>query len=185
MTYSLQQRTTLLELARYSIAQGLAMGKALSINTQDYEADLQQARASFVTLHLHGQLRGCIGNLQASRPLVEDVTQNAFAAAFRDPRFSPLAHAELDELQISISVLSPAEPMVFNGEQDLIQQLTPGIDGLILQEGGNRGTFLPAVWEQLPDPGQFLQQLKLKAGLATDYWSDTLQVSRYRTEVIE
>lgn len=185
MSYSLQQRLTLLELARYSIAQGLATGQALSVNTQDYEPELQQSRACFVTLHLGGKLRGCIGNLQASRSLVDDVNHNAFAAAFRDPRFPPLQHAELDDLAISISVLTPAKPMSFVSELDLIQQLEPGVDGLILKEGSRRGTFLPSVWEQLPTPQQFMQHLKQKAGLPVDYWSETLEISRYHTEVIE
>ncbi len=185
MSYSPQQRLTLLGLARYSIAQGLATGKVSAINIQDYDSELQQPRACFVTLHLNGQLRGCIGSLQASRSLVDDVNHNAFAAAFRDPRFRPLQHAELDDLAISISVLTPPEAMSFTSEQDLIRQLQPGIDGLILREGHHRGTFLPAVWEQLATPQQFLQHLKQKAGLPADYWSDTLQMSRYRTEMIE
>jgi uncharacterized protein len=185
MSYSAQQRQTLLELAHYSIAQGLATKKALVINHSDYDPELQLERACFVTLHLNGQLRGCIGSLQARRSLVDDVAENAFAAAFRDPRFNPLQPSELASLNISISVLTAAEPMSFNSEEDLIQQLKPDIDGLILQDGNRRGTFLPSVWEQLPTPREFLQHLKHKAGLPADYWSDTLQVSRYTTEIIE
>lgn len=185
MSYSPQQRQILLGLARDSIAYGLANSTALKINLQDYADELQQQRASFVTLQLNHQLRGCIGNLQASRPLVVDVCENAYAAAFRDPRFNPLKQSELAKLQISISVLTPAEPVRFNSEQDLIQQLKPGIDGLILSEGYQRGTFLPSVWEQLPKAQDFLKHLKQKAGLPSDYWSDTIQVSRYAAEKIE
>lgn len=185
MSYSQQQRLTLLELARDAIAHGVDHGRALSIDTKDYDSELQQPRASFVTLHKNGQLRGCIGSLQASRSLVVDVSENAYAAAFRDPRFNPMDRSELDSLHISISVLTPAEAMSFKSEQDLIQQLKPDIDGLILEEGNKRGTFLPAVWEQLPKAEEFLQHLKLKAGLTTDYWSDSIKISRYSAEKIE
>jgi uncharacterized protein len=185
MSYSPQQRLILLALARDSIANGIQSSKALQINPLDYDAELQLLRASFVTLQKNNQLRGCIGNLQASRSLVVDVCENAYAAAFRDPRFDPVKPSELDKLQISISVLTPAEVMSFKSEQDLIQQIQPGIDGLILQEGYNRGTFLPAVWEQLPKAEEFLQHLKLKAGLPADYWSESIQISRYGAEKIE
>jgi len=105
-------------------------------------------------------------------------------AAFRDPRFPPLAADEFDELDIHLSILTPAEPVSFTSEQELITQLQPGIDGLILEEGHRRGTFLPSVWEQLPEPQQFLRHLKQKAGLSPDYWSENIRISRYRTEMI-
>lgn len=179
------QKQILLQLARDSISNGLKRGKPLSVQVDDYEADLQQARACFVTLHKDGQLRGCIGNLEALRPLVKDVSENAYAAAFRDPRFNPLSDNEFNQLSISISILTPTTDMSFDSEQDLIKQIKPHVDGLILQEGPRRGTFLPTVWEQLPEPKQFLQHLKLKAGLTTDYWSDTIRISRYQTESFE
>ena len=138
-----------------------------------------------MTLKYAGSLRGCIGTLQAIRPLVADVNENAYAAAFRDPRFTPLSHRELSELHISISILSSPEPIRFFSEQDLIGQLRVGIDGLILEEEHHRGTFLPAVWETLPDPRAFLAQLKIKAGLHPGYWSSTLRIYRYQTEVIQ
>jgi uncharacterized protein len=185
MSYSPQQRLTLLELARDSIAHGIKSGTPLNINPQHYDAELQQQRCCFVTLKKNNELRGCIGSLQASRSLVVDVCENAYAAAFRDPRFNALNQSELDDLQISISVLTPAQEMSFDSEQDLIQQIRPGIDGLILEEGYKRGTFLPAVWEQLPTTEEFLRHLKLKAGLPADYWSDSIQVSRYAAEKIE
>ena len=139
-------------------------------------------RASFVTLHRQGELRGCIGHLEGVQPLVVDVAENAFAAAFRDPRFPPLAEPELAGLALHISVLTPATELEFESEQDLVAQLRPGIDGLILQEGAARGTFLPSVWESLPDPHQFLAQLKRKAGLPSDHWSERIRVFRYETE---
>jgi AmmeMemoRadiSam system protein A len=138
--------------------------------------------STFVTLHLDGQLRGCIGSLEAHRPLAEDVAANAFAAAFRDPRFPPVSRAEAARLALEISVLSPAEPMHFRSEADLLAQLRPGIDGLILSDLGRRGTFLPSVWSQLPAARDFLVHLKHKAGLPADHWSATLSVERYTTE---
>lgn len=183
--YNSTQRECLLGLARQSILTGLENGKALKISISDYDDSLQQARASFVTLHRNGQLRGCIGSLEAHRPLVEDVVRNAYAAAFTDPRFKALQKNEYDKLELSISVLTPAEELAFDSQQDLIQQLRPGKDGLILQDGKHKGTFLPAVWEQLPSAESFLRHLKVKAGLNADYWSDTIRVSRYYTESFE
>jgi uncharacterized protein len=179
-----EQQQTLLKIAKDSIQHGLTTGTPLSVNLADYSAELTLQRATFVTLEKHQQLRGCIGMLTAVRPLIEDVADNAFSAAFRDPRFPPVAANELDELEIHISILTPSEPMIFTSEADLLSQIQPDIDGLILQEGGRRGTFLPSVWEQLPDPKQFLRHLKQKAGLPPDYWSDSIKVSRYHTEMI-
>ncbi len=171
-------------LAFTSIRHGLDTGHPLKLNLTDFPKELKVHRASFVTLERQGQLRGCIGMLEAERPLVEDIVQNAYAAAFRDPRFLPLSKNEIHDLDLHISILSPAEAMQFNSESDLLAQLRPGIDGLILQEGHRRGTFLPSVWEQLPDPAQFLQQLRQKAGLPADYWSNTIKIARYSTELI-
>ncbi|WP_295587378.1 AmmeMemoRadiSam system protein A [uncultured Lamprocystis sp.] len=175
-------RRLLLEVAWESIRHGLAVGAPLQPNPAAYPDVLRAPRAAFVTLHHHGALRGCIGHLEASQPLVLDVADNAFAAAFRDPRFGRLEPWELQNLELDCSVLTPAEPMVFEDEPDLLRQLRPGIDGLILEDGWARGTFLPAVWESLPEPRQFLNELKRKAGLPAHHWSKTLKVSRYRTE---
>ena len=180
--YNEQQRAELLIVAKTSIWHGLNHGKPLLPALENYDPELREYRASFVTLHKQGQLRGCIGSLKALRPLVEDICENAYAAAFNDPRFPALQQAELEELEISISVLTPASEMSFESEQDLLEQIRPGVDGLIMQEGNRRGTFLPSVWEQLPDPVEFLQHLKLKTGLSMDYWSDTIRVSCYQTE---
>ena len=175
-------RNILLDTAWKSIRHGLQHGNPLPVEAADYAPPLSEPGASFVTLHRQDELRGCIGSLQAFRPLVSDVAENAFAAAFRDPRFTALRVQELADLSLDISLLSAPQSMNFSSEQDLLRQLQPHRDGLILQDGAHRGTFLPSVWESLPEPEQFLQQLKLKAGLAPDHWSAHLQVWRYGTE---
>jgi AmmeMemoRadiSam system protein A len=138
--------------------------------------------AVFVTLTQDGRLRGCIGSLEACRSLREDLETNACAAAFRDPRFPPLSADELAATRVEVSILSKPEPMSFAGEADAVRQLRPGIDGVLLEYGRHRGTFLPQVWEQLPDPVQFMHHLKLKAGLPPDFWSDEMRLSRYTVE---
>jgi AmmeMemoRadiSam system protein A len=152
------------------------------VTPSEYHRDLKAIRASFVTLNRHGRLRGCIGHLEAVQPLVNDVAENAFAAAFRDPRFAPLTQSEWPDVEIHLSILTPPEPMEFTDEADLVRQIRPGEDGLILRDGPNRGTFLPSVWESLPEPVDFLIHLKHKAGLAANHWSEQLEVHRYRTE---
>ena len=175
-------RETLLQVAADSIQHGLDTGHALGIKPADYSPALQQPGASFVTLTILRQLRGCMGMLSATRPLVEDVAENAFAAAFEDPRFPALSQAEYDQLEYHISILNPAEAMEFDSEADLLLQLRPGIDGLILEDRGRRATFLPSVWESLPTAADFLQHLKRKAGLPMDYWSNSLRMQRYTVE---
>ena len=177
-----RQRAQLLDIARRSIAHGLNYRYALAVPPGNYPPPLRENRATFVTLHLDGRLRGCIGTLEAHRPLVTDVAHNAYAAAFQDPRFQPVSESEHQRLDLEISVLSPATAMQFDSEADLLRQLRPGVDGLILEDAGHRGTFLPAVWEQLPKPEAFLRQLKQKAGLPPEHWSPGVKVSRYVTE---
>lgn len=177
-----EQRAILLAVAAKSIDHGLAHGRALVVDAQDYPEELREPGASFVTVTRGGELRGCIGSLAATRALVEDVAHNAYAAAFRDPRFAPLSPPERPSLEIHISVLSSAEPIEFTDEAQLLGQLRPGIDGLILQEGARRGTFLPSVWRSLPDPRDFLHHLKVKAGLRPDHWSNDIRVQRYTVE---
>jgi AmmeMemoRadiSam system protein A len=143
---------------------------------------LNRPAATFVTLTQDGQLRGCIGTLEAHRPLIEDVENNARSAAFSDPRFPPLEEHELARTRVEVSVLSRPEPMGFTDEGDALSHLRPGVDGLILEAGWHRATFLPQVWEQLPDPDEFMAHLKRKAGLAPDYWSDDVRLSRYSVE---
>lgn len=179
---SATQRQRLLDVARESIRHGLEHGKPLPVRDED--AALLQPGASFVTLNLHDELRGCIGSLEAHQALVKDVAQNAFSAAFRDPRFAPLSAGEFAALDLHISILSPSEPLHFSSETDLLRQLRPGIDGLVLSDGYHRGTFLPQVWEQLPEPAEFLAHLKRKAGLPVNHWSPTLRVERYTVDSI-
>lgn len=149
------------------------------------EITLHEPGASFVTLTQQGKLRGCIGSLEAHRPLLQDVIENTQAAATRDPRFPPVCPEEVPGLHIEISVLTPPDEMHFSSQQDLLKQIRPFVDGLVLEEGYRRATFLPLVWEQLPEPEDFLRHLKMKAGLPRDYWSDTLRCYRYQTQVFE
>ncbi len=174
-------QAVLLQVAHEAIAYGLTNGHEMQIDLNKHEPALQEQRASFVTLHLHGELRGCIGTLEAYQPLIIDIAHNAYAAAFSDLRFSPLTATEFKNIEIDISILNPAEEIKFNSEKDLIAQLRPNIDGLILSDGRTRATFLPSVWEQLPTPNDFLAHLKLKAGLPANYWSDTINIKRYTT----
>ncbi len=179
---SQSDRATLLDAARASIEHGLRQRQALEVHPGDYSAALRPLRATFVTLEKAGQLRGCIGALAAYQPLVQDVATHAYAAAFEDPRFPEVQRAEFPALVVHISVLSPPEPLHFASEEELLAQLRPGEDGLILQFRHYRGTFLPSVWEHLADPYVFLAQLKQKAGLPLDFWSPELRVERYTTE---
>ena len=143
---------------------------------------LHEKGATFVTLTQAGRLRGCIGSLEAHRPLLDDVRANARAAAFRDPRFPPLTAEELSRTRVEVSLLTSATPMVFASEEDAVRQLRPGIDGVILEAGGRRGTFLPQVWESLPEPRIFLAHLKQKAGLPADFWAPDVKLFRYEVQ---
>jgi AmmeMemoRadiSam system protein A len=143
---------------------------------------LRQPGASFVTLHLDGELRGCIGSIEAHRSLGEDVVRNARAAAYRDPRFPPVGLDEIPRLQVEVSVLSPREPLPAKSESDALAMMRPGIDGICLDYGELRSTFLPQVWESLPEPGEFLGELKRKAGLPRTFWHPELRLSRYTVD---
>ena len=165
----------LLRLARASI--GEKLGKPLPVDAR--HARLHEPGATFVTLTQQGQLRGCIGSLEAHRPLAHDVRENALAAAFRDPRFTPLAVEEFEFTSVEVSLLTPAMPLAFRDEADFMAQLRPGVDGIVFQYGRHRSTFLPQVWESLPDSVQFMQQLKRKAGLPPNFWHETVSISRY------
>lgn len=169
-----------LGLALLTIARN-AIGKQLDQETQTVlpHPDLAHPAATFVTLTQAGQLRGCIGSLEAYRALATDVAENACAAAFRDPRFAPLSRAEFTSTRVEVSLLQAAEAIHFVDEADAIATLRPGIDGLILTHGQRRATFLPQVWETLPDPQRFLQQLKLKAGLPSNFWDEEITLARY------
>jgi hypothetical protein len=179
-------RANLLALARTSITQTCA-GAPLGDDAPELHAALTEPafaarRNCFVTLLRNGALRGCIGSLEPRRPLAEDVVANAAAAAFRDPRFAPVAAPELPRITVQLSVLSLQQPFPVASQAELLEQLEPFVDGLTLEDGANRATFLPKVWEQLPDPATFLLHLKAKAGLPPDHWSHTLRFWRYRAE---
>ncbi len=165
----------LLTIARNSIEEEFGMKP----RTVTSHPDLARLAATFVTLTQNGQLRGCIGSLEARRPLATDVAENAVAAAFSDPRFPPLRRGELEQTRIEVSLLDKPQPMKFADEDDALRQLCPGVDGLILTCSHHRATFLPQVWESLQTPRLFLEHLKLKAGLPADFWSPNLTLSRY------
>lgn len=166
---------TLLSIARASIS--TALGRPLQ--AQEHEPWLQELGACFVTLSQHGQLRGCIGTLEARRSLLADVKANALAAAFSDPRFSPLAAFELAHTEIEISLLSAMQSMQFESEAHALAQLQPGIDGVVFEYAHYRSTFLPQVWEQLPSVPEFMAHLKHKAGLPSDFWATGVRLQRY------
>ena len=179
---STQQKITLHDIAYRSIEQGLKDRHPLIINLSDYENRLQEKAATFVTLQIDETLRGCIGILEPIRPLIEDVAYNAYSAAFNDSRFTPVTQKELDPLSIHISILNTPTEMTFDSEEDLIRQLRPGEDGIILEENHSKATFLPSVWESINSKSEFLQHLKHKAYLPMDYWSDTIRIKRYSVE---
>lgn len=178
------QGRTLLSLARQAIERALTPPSHDGSDRPSEEAtpcasDLSDWGASFVTLTQNGRLRGCIGTLDAWRPLREDVQANAVAAAFQDPRFPPLRAEEWPTVRVEVSVLSELEPIQFESEADARSKLRPGLDGVVLGFDGRRGTFLPQVWEQLPDPATFIEQLKHKAGLPLHFWSPRVSLQRF------
>ena len=172
-------KQTLLEVARDSIQYGLQYAGPKPIDLKNFPASLQALRATFVTLRIQENLRGCIGSLDPIRPLVRDVAYNAYAAAFKDPRMSPLTFTELNKINISISILSPLESLDLQSETELLNFLKPGVHGLVLVSGHQRGTFLPSVWEMLPDPKDFIQGVKQKAGISAKSWPAGMQASIY------
>jgi len=175
----------MLDLCRQSILHGIETGAPLQVSANEVGPALAAPGACFVTLKKAGQLRGCIGSIISHAPLATDLCENAFKAAFRDPRFAGLSRAEIgDDLELSISVLSPPQPFGFADEADFISKLTPFEDGIILSDGNRRGLFLPQVWDQLPDPKDFLAHLKRKAGLAMDHWSPNMRAERFITRGI-
>jgi AmmeMemoRadiSam system protein A len=183
--YDREARRTLLGIARDAIRIGLERsGVAQASSVVDLGGlppELLEPRATFVTLTQTGSLRGCTGSLEAVRPLALDVMENACHSAFRDPRFPPVQLGELNGLRIELSVLSPLQPLPVSSEAELLERLEPSM-GLVIEEGHRRGTFLPKVWESLPDPRMFLDELKAKAGFPPGYWSGAVEVFCYRTQ---
>ena len=186
MSLSQEERRYLLDLARESVRCAAEDRDLPPIDEHAVPEGLRRDGASFVTLNKDGQLRGCIGTLEAWRPLVFDVQQNAVGAALRDPRFPPVRPEELDDLTVEISVLSLPEPVDYDDAADLLDKLRPGVDGVVIDDGWHRATFLPQVWEKLPDKPQFLQRLCLKAGLPPDaYAGGELDVWTYQVEKLK
>jgi AmmeMemoRadiSam system protein A len=177
-TGSANRGPVLVAIAREAIAERLGLGLA---RERDAEWLARQA-ATFVTLRLEGELRGCIGSIDARRPLGEDVAGNARAAAFSDPRFEPLRAAEFATVNVEVSVLSPRAPLAVANVEEAIRAMRPGIDGIYLEYGDCRATFLPQVWESLPDPRQFLAALRHKARLPADFWDPAIRLTRYTVE---
>ena len=169
------------KICKDSILSGLQLGQA-KIN--NYDCVFEQYGASFVTLELDGILRGCIGSIIAHKPLIKDLIHNAHAAAFSDPRFPALTLNEYNRITIGVSLLSKPERIEFETEEELLENLRPGVDGLIIRDGNYQAVFLPDVWEQLPDKQEFLEQLKLKAGLPKNYFSESFEAFKFNTTKI-
>lgn len=175
----------LLNIAHQSIEHGLKNGECLKVNEVEYPTALQQPYGAFTTLKYNGALRGCKGSLEVTLPLVNTVAYSAYSSAFNDIRFPPLQPGEFAQLKISLSVLSPKEKLSFTSEEDLIEQIQPGIDGLVLDYNSQRGTLLPSVWNTIPDAREFLLIVKQKAGFDRDFWDEDLQAYRYTTHTIQ
>ncbi len=175
------EQARLLDIARQSIVNGLDSGGALQLDVGRLDANFRIDSAVFVTLTLDGSLRGCIGSLQASAPLAQAVADAAFNAAFRDPRFAKVRNDEVENLRVEVSVLSSMDEIPVDTRQSLLDNLQPGVDGLLIEDRGHRATFLPQVWEKISTADKFVGQLMLKAGLAAGYWSSTIHCYRYHS----
>ncbi len=181
--FSETYRREMLGVARKVLKSRLAKGKPPNLHVSSFRTPLQTQMASFVTLTENGRLRGCIGSLAAQRPLIEDIAINVVKAGTADPRFKPMTDGgQLDQIKLKIALLTKAAPVSVSSRADLEAALVPGQTGVILQDQGKRGTFLPMVWDSLPDVPQFVNGLMVKAGLSKDHWSDTVRVWTYRAE---
>jgi len=186
--FSDEKGIVLLELARETIAArlGILRENPDQLESRLTDTDFQSPRGTFVTLKINDRLRGCIGNLNPDKPVAEGIRANAINAAFHDPRFAPLTREEFDRVRIEVSLLSEPVPLEYNGGDDLLAKLVPNVDGLIIRKGAYGATFLPQVWEQLPDKKQFLRHLCMKAGLSADEWQKgDLHVLTYRVQYFE
>ena len=176
---SADEQARLLQIARQSIVRGLESDTALQLDIDRLEASFRVDSAVFTTLTLAGSLRGCIGSLRPSAPLAQSVANSAFSAAFQDRRFGKVQAGEVDNLHIEVSVLSAMELIAVDTRQTLLDSLQLGVDGLLLEDGGHRSTFLPKVWEKITTADEFVGQLMQKAGLAAGHWSSTIRCYRY------
>ena len=171
----------IIKTCKNSIISGLQLGQFIP---QNYDCVFEQAGASFVTLYKNGKLRGCIGSVSAYQSLIKDLYKNAHGAAFSDPRFPALTLHEFEQIEIEVSILSKPERINFEYESDLLAQLKPFKDGLIIRDGLKKSVFLPEVWEQIPDKALFLKELKIKAGLDENYFSENFEAFRFSTTKI-
>jgi len=176
----------LVEVARKTIQKALFNPKDQSEPETASSPKFQERRGTFVTLTLNGALRGCIGHIIPQESLIEGVRINAVNAAFRDPRFRPLGQDEFEKIKVEVSILTEPKPVTYTDAQDLLAKLSPGTDGVIIRKGYHQATFLPQVWEQLPDKKDFLTHLCLKAGLDRDAWAyEKLEVHAYQVQAFE
>lgn len=184
MKFDKEQQDALLQIALKSLRHGLQYGRPLQPGPDDLREAFSEPAACFVTLHKDGLLRGCIGSMEATEPLAKAVAWAAFSAGFRDPRFPSLKSEEMENLALEISILTPMQEIAVSSEQDLLDTLRPGIDGLLLEEQWRHAVYLPSVWQQLPEPSDFVRQLKMKAGWPADYWSDEMRARRFQSQTI-
>lgn len=175
------EKAQLLSIARTSIEHGLAVSRPLKVDHTRLPSALTESYGNFITLTQRGTLRGCIGTIQEAGPLAVSVARNAFAAAFHDHRFDPLFAEEIDRIRIEISILSRPEPFAVSNREELLDRLQPGEDGLILNFEDRYATFLPKVWEKIPDKESFVRQLMLKASLPGNFWSESIRFQKYKT----
>lgn len=177
-----EHRTMLLDAAHRTLARVVETGREPELHVEDFPLPLRAIRRTFVTLEMDGDLRGCIGSVEATRPLVADVVGNTLRSAMQDPRFAPLTAAELPRVSITVSILSHDRPLPFRDEADLLAKLRPGVDGLILRDGRHGALFLPKVWDMLPDPREFVANLKRKAGLPAHHDAPSLRAYVFSAE---
>jgi AmmeMemoRadiSam system protein A len=178
-----EERSVLLKQARLALAQGVSGAPLKPLHLEDFPPKLREPGVTFVTLTINGQLRGCVGALEAYQPLIEDVREHTISAALRDFRFSPVLPDELAAIEIEISRLTAPQLFAYRNAEDLLAKLRPGIDGVVLSDGLRRATFLPQVWEKLPEPELFLEHLCQKMGAPADLWRKKhLEVLIYQVE---
>ena len=180
---SLEEQRTLLRMAREAMECGVQGKQLAPLDERSLSPQLREQGASFITLTIRGQLRGCIGALEAHQPLAKDVREHAIAAALEDPRFPPVREDELSRIQIEVSRLTRPLPLEYKDAADLLSKLRPNVDGVILRDGGRRATFLPQVWKKIPDPSEFMNNLCYKMGLSDNAWRvKHLEVLVYQVE---
>ena len=182
MILNIEEKRILIELARKSIEHAVLKKNKFQAPAKWQIPKFNNKSASFVTLKINDDLRGCIGSVQPRQNLIADITENAVSSALKDPRFPPVTHEELEMITIEISILHDFELIENRGRENLLKIIKPNIHGLIIEENFRRATFLPSVWDALPTPEIFLGKLLLKAGLPGSYWSEKIKITLYKTE---